>query len=170
MTTEETAVDSYQNLLFSLVRFYLTIQRWPNHITVVSHNFKKRRFVQLHCPAIRWPVERFAFIGIDPPEDVVSREYLDLGEYSRGYGSFEKDLYGAHTYLKDKREARGWTIEQLLKVYHSGIPTAVKWLLLWKGGDAWTEVFQRSLPWDALSPPEDVSQISGQPPSPFKTA
>lgn len=170
MTTEEVAVDSYQNLLFSLLRFYLTIQRWPNHISLVSHDFKKRRFIELHCPAIRWPIDKFTFVGIDPSHDVVSREHLDLGEYNRGYGSFEKDSYGAHTYLRDKREARGWTTEQLQKVYQSGIPKTVKWLLLWEGGDAWTEVFHRPLPWDPVSLPEEVSQKSSSPPSPFKTA
>lgn len=163
-------MDSYQNLLFSLLRFYLATQRWPNHISLVSHDFKKRRFIELHCPAIRWSTDNFSFVGIDPPQDVVPREHLDLVEYNRGYGSFEKDRYGAHTYLKDKREARGWTTKHLQRLCQSDIPTTVKWLLLWEGGDAWAEVFQSPLPWDPVSFLKKVSQNSSSPPLPFKTA
>lgn len=148
VATEEFAVDSYQNLLFSILRFHAIIQKWPNQITLVSHDFKKRRFIELHCAAIRWPIDRLIFVGIDPPLSVISREHLDFGEHNRGYGSFKKDLYGAHKYLRDKREARGWTTKRLQELYQSGIPTSVKWLLLWEGGDAWAEVYQSPLPWD----------------------
>ena len=167
MVTEEIAVDSYQNLLFSLLHFYSTLHEWPKHITLVSHDFKKRRFIELHCPAIRWPVERFTFIGIDPPEDVVPRLDLDIGEENKGYGSFKRDPYGAHTFLKDKREARGWTTGQLLKVCHSGIPMDAKPLLIWKGGKTGIEMFYKPLPWDpaGFQPPPKGSIVHSPPPS-----
>ena len=153
--TEEIAVDSYQNLLFSLLHFYSTLRRWPKHITVVSHDFKKRRFIELHCPAIRWQTERFTFLGIDPPEEVIPRLDLDIGEQNKGYESFKRDPYGVRTYLRDKREARGWCTGQLLKVCHSGIPMDAKPLLIWKGGRTGIEVFWKPLPWDpdGLDPP-----------------
>lgn len=125
----------------------MVCQKWPKHITVVSHDFKKRRFVGLHCPAIRWPVDKFTFTGIDPPEDVVSRGELMLGENNRGYGAFERDPYGAHTSLKAKREKRGWTAEKMLNMCHSGIPSDVKLLVLWEGGETGTELFGGPLPW-----------------------
>ena len=148
VVTEENAVDSYQNLLFSLLQFYSILNKWPAHITLVSHDFKRKRFIELHCPAIRWPLERFTYVGIDPPEEVVSRLDLELGEFNKGYGSFKRDPYGVRTYLKDKRESRGWSSERLLKIFHSGIPEEVKPLLVWDGGEADNGVFYEDLPWD----------------------
>jgi len=47
--TEDAALDSYQNVLFSLARFRELTGAYPVHITVVGHAFKCRRFKQLHC-------------------------------------------------------------------------------------------------------------------------
>lgn len=66
-TTELGALDSYQNLLFSLLRFRELTGRYPRRITVVSYDFKRQRFEQLHRRAIRFPARHFAFVGIDPP-------------------------------------------------------------------------------------------------------
>lgn len=159
--TEEVAVDSYQNLLFPLLEYNSMLNRWPKHITLISHDFKRRRFEELHCPAIRWPLENLTYVGIDPPDDVVPRDELDLDEFNKGYEAFRKDPYGVRDYLKDKREDRGGTIgAQLLKVCHEGIPEDVKPLLMWKGGDTQCGVFRGPLPWD---PEGFVSPTKGTP-------
>lgn len=42
---EERATDSYQNLLFSIIRFHEITGNWPDKIKVVTHLFKKERFL-----------------------------------------------------------------------------------------------------------------------------
>lgn len=45
VTTEEFALDSYQNLLFGIMRFKEVTGRWPAKITVVGYEMKRRRSV-----------------------------------------------------------------------------------------------------------------------------
>lgn len=68
-TTEDFALDSYQNLLFSLARFHEYTGRWPARITIVGYEMKRRRFEELHRAALRWPAERFEYVGIDADGD-----------------------------------------------------------------------------------------------------
>ena len=68
-TSEEHALDSYQNLLFSIARFHEVTGSYPEHITVISFEMKRRRFEQLHTRALRWPEKRFTFVGIDEEGD-----------------------------------------------------------------------------------------------------
>ena len=42
---EDAATDSYQNLLFSLVKYYEVEEAWPHMITVITHAFKENRFL-----------------------------------------------------------------------------------------------------------------------------
>lgn len=67
-TTENYALDSFQNLLFSVARFHQYTGRYPTEITVVGYGMKGPRFKELHRAAIRWPAESFHYIGIDPTE------------------------------------------------------------------------------------------------------
>ena len=78
-TTELGALDSYQNLLFSLVRFRELTRRYPRRITLISYAFKRQRFEQLHRRAIRFPADRFAFVGIDPPAIAADKDDDDDG-------------------------------------------------------------------------------------------
>lgn len=64
---DESATDSYQNLLFSIIVFRKKFGRFPSHIKVITHDFKVARFRHLHANAIRWPIERLEVIGINPP-------------------------------------------------------------------------------------------------------
>lgn len=65
-TTEEFARDSLENVLFSVARFYEVTSRYPQKITVVSFDFKRDRFLNLHRKAIKFPEHKFHFVGIDP--------------------------------------------------------------------------------------------------------
>lgn len=49
--TEDLATDSYQNLLFSIIKFYKITHRWPEMITVITHAFKQDRFLVVHIDA-----------------------------------------------------------------------------------------------------------------------
>ena len=108
--TEDYALDSFQNLFFSIMRFHeiaLAAQTsantdtntaavgigdvnretrrntWPEKITVVGFEMKRARFVELHRAALRWPKERFEYIGVDLA-DTEKREQAAQGEVSRG--------------------------------------------------------------------------------------
>ena len=65
-TTENYAMDSYQNLLFSIARFWEYTGQFPDKITVVGYDFKRPRYEELHRTALRWPKYRFDYIGVDP--------------------------------------------------------------------------------------------------------
>lgn len=64
-TTENYALDSFQNLLFSIARFHEYTGRWPEKVTVVGYEMKRRRFTELHRGAMRWPIGKFNYVGID---------------------------------------------------------------------------------------------------------
>jgi len=59
VVSEEFARDSYENLLFSLCRFFEITGRYPEKVTVIGFGFKERRFTELHRKAVRFPRERF---------------------------------------------------------------------------------------------------------------
>ena len=42
---EDFATDSFQNLLFSILKYARVAGTWPDHITVVTHEFKRKRFL-----------------------------------------------------------------------------------------------------------------------------
>lgn len=67
IATEEYATDSYQNLLFSIIKFWQLTGSYPHSITVITHAFKESRFLELHAQAIHWPAERIRVQGINPP-------------------------------------------------------------------------------------------------------
>ncbi|KAH9218825.1 hypothetical protein DL95DRAFT_385061, partial [Leptodontidium sp. 2 PMI_412] len=69
---EEQALDSFSNLLFSLLLFHRRTRTWPAKISVISHAFKEPRFMDLHVPTLRFPSHRVHFVGIDP-------DYMDPG-------------------------------------------------------------------------------------------
>ena len=72
-TTEDYALDSYQNLLFSIARFHEYTGHYPRLITVVGYEMKRRRFTELHRAALRWPPARFNYIGIDAEGEEASK-------------------------------------------------------------------------------------------------
>lgn len=66
-TTETYALDSYQNILFSIARFHEVTGRYPSQITVVGYQMKRRRFEELHRAAVRFPAQLFEYVGLEPP-------------------------------------------------------------------------------------------------------
>ena len=64
-TTENYALDSYQNLLFSVARFHEYTGHYPRYITIIGYEMKRRRFEELHRAALRWPRSNFDYLGID---------------------------------------------------------------------------------------------------------
>lgn len=98
--TEEHSRDSLENIMFSLCRFYELTGAYPEKITVISYEFKEKRFVDVHRKAIKWPRARIAFVGT-PTLD----EKATVGE-EHVRSLFEKDPYGCTGELAKKRKAR----------------------------------------------------------------
>jgi hypothetical protein len=94
--------------MFSIARFREVTGDYPKKITVVSFSFKQRRFETLHAPALRWPADRFVYVGVNPP----SSTGFDLkrsteGESKNAAAPFEQDPYGCHSeILQEKRKGR----------------------------------------------------------------
>lgn len=60
---QEHARDSFENLLFSLCRFYELTGQYPADLLVIGYDFKHERFSDLHRAALGWPDQRFKFVG-----------------------------------------------------------------------------------------------------------
>ena len=107
-TTEEFATDSFENLMFSICRFREITGRYPDKITMVSFTFKQRRFEEMHSHALRWPIDRFAYLGVDPPTSTgFNLQESQRGEVENASRPFEADPYGCHTpVLQQKRKDR----------------------------------------------------------------
>ncbi|KAE8376772.1 hypothetical protein BDV26DRAFT_305399 [Aspergillus bertholletiae] len=155
---ETHATDSYQNVLFSLLRFRLYTGAYPSRVTVVTHEFKRKRFMEYHFPAIGLaPIVRgsgdqgrVAVVGINPPEEVTPEASLIEGEEKRGIGLWMKDRYGVMEELKAKRAKRGW-VEGMEEgqFVHVGLGEVVEELVKWDGGMGGNRSFSRieELPW-----------------------
>ncbi|PWY87479.1 DUF218 domain protein [Aspergillus heteromorphus CBS 117.55] len=133
---ETHATDSYQNVLFSLLRFRLHVGSYPRRVTVVTHEFKRQRFMECHFPALGLEqpfclccsgVEA-GVVGINPPEEVTPLASVVAGEEKSGIGLW-RGIYGV--------------------VCGVGLESVVEKLVVWDGGDTGNEWFPRmnQLPW-----------------------
>ncbi|KAI0692605.1 hypothetical protein BC835DRAFT_1277460 [Cytidiella melzeri] len=147
VTTEEAALDSYENLLFSIARFHEFSGRYPTRITVIGYEMKRRRFEQLHRASVRWPSEEFRYIGIDPEGQDIER--AREGEKTNGYVPYSQDNYGCHDVLLSKRRSRNPQIR-----FHSYFTSAPELSALFNwcpspaDGGGSTAAFRGPLPWD----------------------
>ncbi|KAF9476368.1 hypothetical protein BDN70DRAFT_882547 [Pholiota conissans] len=145
-TTENYAMDSYQNLLFSVARFREFTGHYPSKITVVGYEFKRARFTELHRKAVRWPLHKFTYVGVDP-EYEGSTNALE-GERANGYIPYTHDTYGCHSLLLGKRQQRNPFSR--FHPYYTSSPELGS-LFDWcpndfDGGE--TTLFSGDLPWD----------------------
>ena len=93
MVLEEYARDSYENLLFSICRFYEMTNNYPVRITIIGFDFKKDRFINLHRNALRFPEAAFSYIGLRVDTRGFNYENAWNGEKSV-ISSFSTDMYG----------------------------------------------------------------------------
>lgn len=113
ITTEEFALDSFENLLFSIYRFQQVKTKFPENITIVGFGFKKRRFLEYHAKAIDFPIENMEYIAIDPlpsgyTPDELRRyiEELNTLELRNALELFAADWYGTQDQLNSKKKSR----------------------------------------------------------------
>jgi|TARA_B100000524_G_scaffold133132_1_gene66254 hypothetical protein len=101
---EEQARDSFENVLVSICRFKELSD--PTQTTVVSVDFKRRRFQNLHRKALRFPSCRFDFVGIYPPG--LSKAVVTV-ERTQSARPFESDPYScSEPVLLKKRIERNY--------------------------------------------------------------
>lgn len=143
---EEWATDSFQNVLFAVVGWGIWTGRaersiskgpvvpsistpevkasqhryisLPSKLTIISHAFKRPRFLELHLPAIRkllpmalhgsFDEMEVEYVGIDPPFGAEERKEVVEGEKIRGYAPWVGDRFGRGDVLDRKRRGRGW--------------------------------------------------------------
>ncbi|KAI0302759.1 hypothetical protein BC826DRAFT_1101604 [Russula brevipes] len=74
VTIDGAALDSFQNVLFSIARFRELTGVYPTRITVVGQDFKRRRFERLHRLALRWLKLRFTYEGVPLANEADERE------------------------------------------------------------------------------------------------
>jgi len=113
---EERALDSYHNILFSKMLFWRLFRRWPGHISIVSHGFKRERIVDGHCAAIGYPLEKVTYVGIDPPG---MRNGTNAGITGVGLAveHWTEDPHGVGEVLAGKRRKRNpWGVVQDLRL------------------------------------------------------
>ncbi|KAL6709040.1 hypothetical protein ACN47E_002167 [Coniothyrium glycines] len=125
---EEHATDSFQNLLFSIVRFRVATGKYPKQIRVITHAFKAKRFLDLHAPAIDWPKNRIQAQGLDPVMSATELESAIRGEAQHGYAPWKDDPFGRGDLLSSKRAQRGWN-EGMVAEFEEGLEDEVKELL-----------------------------------------
>lgn len=123
ITTEEFALDSFQNLLFSIYRFKEFTSVYPTDITIVGFGFKKERFLKYHAKSIDFDIKRLGYISIEPnplyfesltsqedysTSDIYKKYFQDLenSELKNAVALFNKDWYGLRGNLFQKRESR----------------------------------------------------------------
>ena len=164
--TDAHATDSFQNVLFPLLLFSKYLSTLPNHIattpptpkhlTIISHAFKRARFLSLHLPALRYPssAERVSYVGVDPPgmSDAEQRTQILEGERVRGVEAWRQDPYGRGEVLARKRAVRGWSEtrgrEFEERVFGGELDEEVgRALLGWKGPGRFEG--RGRLPWEA---------------------
>lgn len=132
--TEEHARDSFENFSFGLCRFFELTGHYPEHVSIVSYEFKQRRFVENHREALSWPLAKLSFIGTP----ALTKEAIEGEEKTRNL--FKSDPYGCGSELGSKRSLRD-------PFAHGSYPPdrcpAMASLLQYCG----TSLFSGSLPW-----------------------
>lgn len=115
ISTETFARDSFENVVFLICRFYEIFGTYPERITIVGFEFKRKRFLDLHLEtALLFPKEKVVYIGNAPdPKDITDKEEkeryfkeIDENEYKFAVSLFETDWYGINSGLLKKKMKR----------------------------------------------------------------
>ena len=99
--TEEHARDSFENVLFSMCRFFELTRKFPTKITVVGLQVKRERFEKFHLKALGYPMSNFTYIGTKGMND----SELEEGEVKLR-AAYARDPYGCRGELARKRLQR----------------------------------------------------------------
>lgn len=105
-------MDSYANVVQSLALFWRQYASWPARLTIVSHAFKRQRFLDLHCRAIGYPLQRVTY-PVRPEEDPEGAK--DSRGVADAVAQWTNDPHGTTEPLSGKRRRRNpWSVPQTL--------------------------------------------------------
>jgi folylpolyglutamate synthase len=84
-------------------------------LTIVSHAFKRERLVDCHCGAIDFPLDRVAFVGVDPPSMSDGSNKAAIRGVVEAVDQWKQDPHGKGHVLSSKRMRRNpWAVSQTL--------------------------------------------------------
>lgn len=113
ISTEEFALDSFENLIYSIYRFQQITKKYPEQITIFGFGFKKKRFLDYHSKAIDFAIDNITYVSIDPVPDYKDSYRLDaylkdllLKEEENALKLFRNDWYGVKPPLSTKKRDR----------------------------------------------------------------
>lgn len=107
-------------------------------VQVVSYDFKKFRFANLHRAALHFPASRFSFKGTpSAPTSVLAAQEAERHVQD----SFQRDPYGCEGSLQEKRLKRDPFLRTI--PYPAGCPE-ISGLFSYCG----TDLYSKRLPWD----------------------
>ena len=113
ITTEEFALDSFDNLLYSIARYNETTSYYPDDITICGFGFKEERFLKYHANAIDFPIDRITYLSDGPYPNYDNKEEkdqyfnnLEKAENKNALSLFAKDWYGTCEPLNQKKSSR----------------------------------------------------------------
>ncbi|KAH9258939.1 hypothetical protein BASA81_002559 [Batrachochytrium salamandrivorans] len=133
---EEYALDSFQNLVYSICRYKQQVGRYPMRVKVVGFEFKRDRFVGEHARAIG--LSQMEYVGFGN-----AKLQHDM-EVNGVVKQFRQDLFGCLPPLSIKRAERNVYNRQHPYLEHC--PELAE-LLAYCGG---AEPFPGPLPWTRL--------------------
>jgi hypothetical protein len=135
--TELGALDSFQNPFYGMLKHKETTNEYPDFVAIMGWGFKEPRFKE-HMKAIRYPEDKFKYIGVNNPADLIGAM---KGE-QKALAAFAADPYGTHPDLSTKRKERNQF--NMYTSYESSCPEVVG-LLRHMG----PELYTGPLPWAA---------------------
>ena len=103
---EEGAHDSFENFLFVLGLSRLRSGRWPSRVTFFGWSFKEERF-ELHRQALRWPSDRYEYVGLNNPPAGEGLEKALAGERAKCTAT-RSDPYLRGAPWQLRRQQRNW--------------------------------------------------------------
>ncbi|OAF55462.1 hypothetical protein VC83_08260 [Pseudogymnoascus destructans] len=136
--TEDRAMDSLQNVMYSLIEFNIRYKNFPEEMTVISYELKRQRFENLHfktAKAILFPTAQAGidvswqgiptFIGIDPrdlTENYRSEKAIAIGELEMQIMDlWTGSPYGLSEELMNRKEKRNrWGIDLYYQLVFAG--------------------------------------------------
>lgn len=119
INTEEFAKDSFENVLFSIARYFELFSSYKSltKLTIVGFEFKRQRFLELHLPALKLSSNSSLVINYignspTPPYETGSQQFvsyfsdLKTAESNNAIKLFETDPFGNKSVLKSKKLKR----------------------------------------------------------------
>lgn len=113
ISTEEFALDSFDNLLYSLARFHELTSNYASSVTIVGFGFKTKRFLQCHACAIDYPLSKIEYLSYEPQPQYSETEKieayfndLNYQESKNALELFKTDWYGTKEPLLSKKIKR----------------------------------------------------------------